>query len=85
MEYHKMCFVQQVNCKRQELKVQEIFHALREHKNARKGRREINETRIAILLLQKKRKVFQMLKMQHFLSKIAKPPLLKASNRYNEN
>mmetsp|Transcript_30800 Transcript_30800/g.40934 ORF Transcript_30800/g.40934 Transcript_30800/m.40934 type:complete len:111 (+) Transcript_30800:1459-1791(+) len=38
-EFHKMCFVEQVNCKRQVLKIQEIFHALREHKNSRKGRR----------------------------------------------
>ena len=64
--------------------MQEIFHALREYKNAKKSRRELNETRIAILILQRKRKVFQTLKMQHFLSKIAKPPLLKSNNRYAE-
>ena len=77
IEFHKQCFVDQVNKKRSILQVQDIFNSLREYKNSRRSRRELNETRVQILVLQRKRKVFQTLKMQHFLSKIAKPPMLK--------
>ena len=51
IEFHKQCFVDQVNKKRSILQVQDIFNSLREYKNSRRSRRELNETRVQILVL----------------------------------
>ena len=74
-----------IDFRRQVLFVQDIFNALKEYKNQRIAKRELNQTQISVFKLQKKRRLFHRFQLSVLLRKKKFAAMFASGMHYQKN